>query len=77
MPNWFIVVANDATSQVQEKVNLIDQLLAEMNEHKASAEMLRSMMDLLASEKEATKEELALAKDQLRVMREMTDNGLG
>ncbi|XP_070042469.1 uncharacterized protein [Nicotiana tomentosiformis] len=67
------VVANDATSQVQEKIDLIDQLRAEMNELKASAEMLRSRMNLLASEMEATKEELASVKDKLRVMKDKVD----
>lgn len=64
------VVANTITLQVQEKVDLIDQLWAEMNELKASDEVLRSKMDLLASEKEATKEELASAKDKLKVVKD-------
>ncbi|XP_070042823.1 uncharacterized protein [Nicotiana tomentosiformis] len=49
------VMTNDANSQVQEKIDLIDQLWAGMNELKTSAETLRSRMDLLASEKKATK----------------------
>ncbi|XP_019246300.1 PREDICTED: uncharacterized protein LOC109225947 [Nicotiana attenuata] len=65
--------ANFATSQVQENIELIDQLQAEMNEVKASTEALRSKMDLLVSEKEATKEDLASSKDQLRVMKDKAD----
>ncbi|XP_070041379.1 uncharacterized protein [Nicotiana tomentosiformis] len=67
------VVANTATSQFQEKIDLINQLWAEMNELKASAEMLRNRIDLLASEKEAAKEELASIKDQLRMMKDKAD----
>ncbi|XP_070057824.1 uncharacterized protein [Nicotiana tomentosiformis] len=68
-----IVVDNATTSQVQEKIDLIDQLRAEMNKLKASTETLRSRMDLLASEKEATKEELASIRYQLRVMKDKAD----
>ncbi|XP_070034579.1 uncharacterized protein [Nicotiana tomentosiformis] len=67
------VVTNDATSQVQENIDLIDHLRAEMNELKTSTETLRSRMDLLASENEATKEELASVKDQLQVTKDMVD----
>ncbi|XP_070050906.1 protein PLASTID MOVEMENT IMPAIRED 2-like [Nicotiana tomentosiformis] len=66
-------VTNTATPQVQENIDLIDQLRATMNEVKASTEALRRKMDFLASEKEATKEDLASAKDQLRVMKDKAD----
>ncbi|XP_070022444.1 uncharacterized protein [Nicotiana sylvestris] len=67
------IVANDATSQVQEKIDLIDQLRNEKNELKASAETLRSRMDLLASKKEATKEELASVKEKIKVTKDKAD----
>ncbi|XP_070055623.1 uncharacterized protein [Nicotiana tomentosiformis] len=56
-----LVMTNDATSQVQEKVGLIDQLQTEMDEVKATTKALRGRMDMLASKKEATKEEMASA----------------
>nr|XP_016513701.1 PREDICTED: uncharacterized protein LOC107830597 [Nicotiana tabacum] len=45
---------------------MIDQLRAEMNELKASAETPRRKMDLLASKKEDIKEELASLNEELR-----------
>ncbi|XP_070037103.1 uncharacterized protein [Nicotiana tomentosiformis] len=64
------VTTNAANSQVQEKIDLIDQLKAEMNEVKSSTEELRRKLYLLASEGDATKEDLASAKDQLRLMKD-------
>lgn len=68
-----LMMTKNTTSQVQEKIELIDQLWAEMDEIKATTEALRGRMDLLASEKEATKEELVLVKDQLRVVKDKAD----
>ncbi|XP_070025824.1 tropomyosin-like [Nicotiana sylvestris] len=62
--------ANATTSQVQKKIKLIHQLRAEMNKVKASAEELRRKMDLMASERDSTKEDLASAKDQLQVIKD-------
>ncbi|XP_070040000.1 uncharacterized protein [Nicotiana tomentosiformis] len=59
--------------KVQEKINLIEQLWAEMDKVKGTAEALRGRMDLLASKKEATKEELSSVKDQLRVAKDKAD----
>ncbi|XP_070040186.1 uncharacterized protein [Nicotiana tomentosiformis] len=67
------VVTNDTTLLVQEKIDLIDQLRAEMNEVKTKTKALRGRMDLLASKKKATKEELASVKDQLRVANNKAD----
>ncbi|XP_070036822.1 ATP synthase subunit b, chloroplastic-like [Nicotiana tomentosiformis] len=68
-----LVMTNNATRQVQEKIDLIDQLRAEIDEAKATAEALRVRMDLLASKKEAVKEELASVKDQLWVAKNKAD----
>ncbi|XP_070053982.1 uncharacterized protein [Nicotiana tomentosiformis] len=65
--------AQKEASKVQKKIDLIDQLRAEMNEVKAPAEELRSKMVVLASERDATKEDMAPTKDRLRVMRENTN----
>ncbi|XP_070057196.1 interactor of constitutive active ROPs 2, chloroplastic-like [Nicotiana tomentosiformis] len=63
----------EALSVKWEHAELVEKLRAEMNELKTLAETLRSRMDLLASENEATKEELALVKDQLRVAKDKAD----
>lgn len=52
------MMTNDTTSQVQEKIDLIDQLRAEMDEVKATTEAWKGRIDLLASEKEVAKEDL-------------------
>ncbi|XP_070029259.1 uncharacterized protein [Nicotiana sylvestris] len=65
--------SNATTSQVQEKINLIDQLRDEMDEVKALVEELKIKMDLLSSERDATKEYLASTTVQLRVMKEKAD----
>ncbi|XP_070057414.1 uncharacterized protein [Nicotiana tomentosiformis] len=59
--------------KVQEKIDLIELLQAEMDEVKTTAEALKGRMDLLASEKEDTKKELALVKDHLRVAKYKAD----
>ncbi|XP_070040328.1 uncharacterized protein [Nicotiana tomentosiformis] len=50
---------------VQEKVDLIDQLREELDDVKVTNEAWKGRMDLLASEKEAAKEEMASVKEQL------------
>lgn len=52
------MVTNNTNSQVQEKIDLIDQLRAEMDEVKATTEAWKGRIDLLASEKEVAKEDL-------------------
>ncbi|XP_070042838.1 uncharacterized protein [Nicotiana tomentosiformis] len=64
------MATNDQTSQVQQKVDGINQLRAEMNEVKAMAEGWKGKMDRLASEKETAQEQLASVEVQLRVARE-------
>ncbi|XP_070007916.1 uncharacterized protein [Nicotiana sylvestris] len=68
-----LVVTNNATLQVQEKVDLIDQLRAEIDEVKATTEAWEGSMDLLASEKEDTKVELTSAEYQLRMAKNKAD----
>ncbi|XP_009609376.1 uncharacterized protein [Nicotiana tomentosiformis] len=68
-----VVVTNNTISQVQQKIDLIDQLRDEMNEVKAMAEWWKGRMDLLASEKETTNAELALVENQLRVVKDKAD----
>lgn len=53
------VNANATTSQVQEKITLIDQLKTQMNGVKAITNELRGKMDRLASKRDTTKEVLA------------------
>ncbi|XP_070020725.1 uncharacterized protein [Nicotiana sylvestris] len=60
-------ILRDELEKVQEKIDLIDQLQDEMDEVMTMAEAMKGMMDLLALEKEAIKEELASVEDQLRV----------
>nr|XP_009784174.1 PREDICTED: uncharacterized protein LOC104232621 [Nicotiana sylvestris] len=54
-----LVMTNDATSQVQEKIDLIDQLRVKMDDVKTTTEAMKRKMYILASNKKATKEELA------------------
>nr|XP_009804574.1 PREDICTED: uncharacterized protein LOC104249792 [Nicotiana sylvestris] len=68
-----LLMTNNATSQVQEKFDLIVQLRDDMDEVKATTEAWKGMMDLLISEKEDIKEELASVKDQLRVAKDKAD----
>nr|XP_016491238.1 PREDICTED: myosin-11-like [Nicotiana tabacum] len=68
-----VVVTNNTISQVQQKIDLIDQLRDEMNEVKAMVEWWKGRMDLLASEKETTNAELALVENQLRVVKDKAD----
>ncbi|XP_070036749.1 uncharacterized protein [Nicotiana tomentosiformis] len=68
-----LVMTNNATLQVKVKIDLIDQLWVEMDEVKATSEALRGRMDPLASNKEATKEELVSIKDQLLVEKDEAD----
>ncbi|XP_070056260.1 uncharacterized protein [Nicotiana tomentosiformis] len=63
----------DLVKKVQKKVDLINQLRDEMNEVKAMTEAWKSRMNLLGSEKEAVKEELASAKDQLQLAKNKVD----
>ncbi|XP_070014707.1 uncharacterized protein [Nicotiana sylvestris] len=72
-----VVVTNNTTSQVQQKIDRIDRLRAEMDEVKATTEVWKGKIDLLASEKEAAKAELASIENQLRVAKDKANNGLG
>ncbi|XP_070050358.1 uncharacterized protein [Nicotiana tomentosiformis] len=56
---------NDKTSQVQHKVDQIDQLRAEIKEVQAMADVKKGKMDRLASEKETAREKLELVEVQL------------
>ncbi|XP_070045967.1 uncharacterized protein [Nicotiana tomentosiformis] len=67
------MVINDQTSQVQQKIDRIDQLLAEMNKVQAMADVWKGKMDRLASEKETAREQLPLVEVQLRVAKEKAD----
>lgn len=48
---------NAATSQVQEKITLIDQIRAEMDGVKASTDEVRGKMECMSLERDATKED--------------------
>ncbi|XP_070055287.1 uncharacterized protein [Nicotiana tomentosiformis] len=62
--------SNVQNPQVQQKIDRVDQLRAQMDEVKAMAEEWKAKMDRLASEKETSQEKLALAESQLRSMKE-------
>ncbi|XP_070041431.1 uncharacterized protein [Nicotiana tomentosiformis] len=59
------MATNDQNSQVQQKIDRIDQLLAEMNEVKAMAEGWKGKMDRFALEKETDREQLTSVEVQL------------
>ncbi|XP_070057296.1 uncharacterized protein [Nicotiana tomentosiformis] len=65
-----VIMANDKTSQVQQKIDQIDQLRMEMNEIQAIADGWKSEMDLLATEKETAQSKLSSVEVQLRVAKE-------
>nr|XP_016465346.1 PREDICTED: myosin-11-like [Nicotiana tabacum] len=67
------IVTNVHTPQVQQKVDKIYQLRAEMEEVKALAEECKGKMDRLASKKETAREQLALVEVQLRMAREKVE----
>ncbi|XP_070047128.1 interactor of constitutive active ROPs 4-like [Nicotiana tomentosiformis] len=67
------IATNDQTSQVQQKVDRIDQLRAKMNEVQAMADVWKERIDRLASEKETAQEHLASVKVQLQVAKEKSD----
>ncbi|XP_070002998.1 uncharacterized protein [Nicotiana sylvestris] len=69
-----VVVTNNTTLQVQEKIDLIDQLQGEMDEVKATTEVWKGK--ILDLEKEAAKIELASAKNQLRVAKSINRPGV-
>ncbi|XP_070031823.1 uncharacterized protein [Nicotiana tomentosiformis] len=66
-------VTNGQNPQVQQKVDRVDQLWAEMDEFKAMVEECKGKMDRLALEKETAREQLASAEAQLRVVREKAE----
>nr|XP_016472409.1 PREDICTED: flagellar attachment zone protein 1-like [Nicotiana tabacum] len=68
-----VMVANNTTSQVQQKIDLIDQLRAEMNEVQAMADGWKSKMDVMDSEKETAKAKLASVEVQLQMAKEKAD----
>ncbi|XP_070023359.1 uncharacterized protein [Nicotiana sylvestris] len=65
---------NNQTSQVQQKIDRIDQLQAEMNKLQAMADVWKRKMDRLASKKETAQEQLASAEVQLRVAKEKAES---
>ncbi|XP_070031943.1 uncharacterized protein [Nicotiana tomentosiformis] len=68
-----VIVTNDQTSQVQQKIDRIDQLRAEMNEVQAMVDIWKGKIDRLASEKETAQAQLASIEVQLRVEKEKVD----
>nr|XP_016501878.1 PREDICTED: uncharacterized protein MCAP_0864-like [Nicotiana tabacum] len=66
-------VSNSQNPQVQQKIDRVDQLRAEMDEVKAMAEEWKGKMDRLASEKETAREQLASAEAQLRSAKEKVE----
>ncbi|XP_070054756.1 uncharacterized protein [Nicotiana tomentosiformis] len=64
------MATNDQPSQVQKKIDRIDQFQAEMNEVQAMADGRKSKMDQLVSEKETAQAQLASVEVQLRVAKE-------
>nr|XP_016487334.1 PREDICTED: uncharacterized protein LOC107807455 [Nicotiana tabacum] len=67
------MVTNDQTSQVQQKIDRIDQLRAEMNEVQVMADVWKGKMDRLALEKETAQTQLASVEVQLQVTKEKAD----
>ncbi|XP_070056827.1 interactor of constitutive active ROPs 3-like [Nicotiana tomentosiformis] len=67
------MVSNGQNPQVQQKVDRVDQLRAEMDEVKAMVEESMGKLDRLALEKETAQEQLASAEAQLRVAREKAE----
>ncbi|XP_019260353.1 PREDICTED: ankyrin repeat domain-containing protein 24-like [Nicotiana attenuata] len=63
-------VTNSQNPQVQQKIDRIDQLQAEMDVIKVEAEEWKGKLDCLDLEKETAQAQLASAEDQLRAMRE-------
>ncbi|XP_070057596.1 uncharacterized protein [Nicotiana tomentosiformis] len=63
-------VSNGQNLQVQQNIDWVDQLRAEMDEVKAMVEEWKGKMDRLSFEKETTREQLASAEAQLRSMKE-------
>ncbi|XP_070014989.1 MAR-binding filament-like protein 1-1 [Nicotiana sylvestris] len=68
-----VMVANSTTSQVQQKIELINQLWAEIDEAKATNEVWNGRMNLLASEKEIMKAELASVENKLWIAKDKAD----
>ncbi|XP_070054660.1 uncharacterized protein [Nicotiana tomentosiformis] len=64
------VTANSSVSQVQQKLDVIGQLHAEVDAVKAGAEKWKKNMDRLAAEKETARDQLALVEEQLRSSKE-------
>ncbi|XP_070050019.1 uncharacterized protein [Nicotiana tomentosiformis] len=67
------MVTNDQTLQVQQKIDRIDQLRAEMNDIQVLANVWKGKMDRLVSKKETAREQLASLEVQLRVAKEKAD----
>lgn len=57
------MVTNETTSQVQQKIDLIDQLRAEMDDVKAMSEGCKGRMDLMSLENKTVNAKLASAKN--------------
>nr|XP_016440050.1 PREDICTED: tropomyosin alpha-3 chain-like [Nicotiana tabacum] len=71
--NKLCMATNGQNLQVQQKLDRIDQLRAEMDEVKAMAEVWKGKIDRLASKKETAWEQLDSAKSQLRAAREKAE----
>ncbi|XP_070046330.1 uncharacterized protein [Nicotiana tomentosiformis] len=68
-----VAEANNNTSQVQQKIDQIDQLRKEMDEIQVMADGWKNKMDLLASEKETAEAKMSSVEVQLRVAKEKAD----
>ncbi|XP_070035037.1 tropomyosin-like [Nicotiana tomentosiformis] len=68
-----VAEANINTSQVQQKIDQIDQLYKEINEIQVMDDGWKNKMDLLASEKETAQAKLPSVEVQLRVAKEKVD----
>ncbi|XP_070035487.1 tropomyosin-like [Nicotiana tomentosiformis] len=68
-----VAVANNNTSQVQQKIDQIDELRKEMDEIQVMADGWKSKMDMLASEKEIAQAKLSSMEVQLWVAKEKDD----
>ncbi|XP_070054672.1 uncharacterized protein [Nicotiana tomentosiformis] len=69
----FDSVTDGQNPQVQQKLNQIDQLRAEMDIVKAEADEWRGRMDRVASDKEDARAQLNSAEIQLRVAKERAE----
>ncbi|XP_070017476.1 uncharacterized protein [Nicotiana sylvestris] len=65
-----VMATNDQTSQVQQKIDRIDQLRAEINKVQAMSDRWKRKIDQLASEKETAQAQQASVEVQLMVLKD-------